>query len=473
MKSTTTIAQVDGVRVIVPDSLNLITTYVLREQKDWFEDEIKFLREVIQPGHRVIDIGANYGVYTLTMAKLVGPAGYVCAFEPATITASQLRASITANNFNHVVVEQKALSRKKGTAQLSLNDNSELNALVHDYASGNKTETVNVSTLDECMKSHNWKDIEYVKLDAEGEEENILLGGTVFLATESPLIQYEVKAGAELHLELIQAFNELGYNTYRLVPGLNVLVPFDNKDFVDDYLLNLFSCKPARAAKLAERGCLVEAAIIDRYKEVHFNEMSTNQKEKQTKSWLSKLERLPYGEICSESWRKTVTIQGNPEVDAAMFLYMKSRNASLSKAERFAALEESFLYLKSVCEFQPTNLRLSSLARIARGYGARSIAVNALSQLSNMIFMHRQANPSEPFLAPNERFDTVIPQNGIARWLAAAVLEEFERLVAFSSFYTGKSALQRLEIIRNLGYGSEEMNRRITLIKQRFADIDT
>jgi hypothetical protein len=65
MSPTTTLTLVDGVRIIVPDSLNIITTYVLREQKDWFEDEIKFLRQLLQPGDRVIDVGANYGVYTL------------------------------------------------------------------------------------------------------------------------------------------------------------------------------------------------------------------------------------------------------------------------------------------------------------------------------------------------------------------------------------------------------------------------
>ena len=39
------ISMCDGVKVVVPDSLNLITPYVLYEQEDWFEDEIKFLEQ--------------------------------------------------------------------------------------------------------------------------------------------------------------------------------------------------------------------------------------------------------------------------------------------------------------------------------------------------------------------------------------------------------------------------------------------
>ena len=60
---------VDGMLVVVPDSLDLITPYVLSEQLDFFEDELRFVRRLLRPGHKVIDIGANYGVYSVSMAK--------------------------------------------------------------------------------------------------------------------------------------------------------------------------------------------------------------------------------------------------------------------------------------------------------------------------------------------------------------------------------------------------------------------
>ena len=48
------------------------------------------------------------------------------------------------------------------------------------------------------------------------------------------------------------------------------------------------------------------------------------------------------------------------------------------------------------------------------------------------------------------------------------LLEEFERAGAYSSFYSGMAARQRLEIIRQLGYGSAEMERRLGLLQRRF-----
>jgi len=77
MTSTTTLIMVDGVRIVVPDSLDLITPYVLLEQQDWFEDEIKFVRRLLKPGQKVIDIGSNYVVSALSMAQTVGPPGCV------------------------------------------------------------------------------------------------------------------------------------------------------------------------------------------------------------------------------------------------------------------------------------------------------------------------------------------------------------------------------------------------------------
>ena len=104
---------VDGIKVVVPDSLDLITPYVLREQLDWFEDEIRFLRRMLQPGQQIVDIGANYGVYTLSIAKVVGSSGHVWSFEPAATTAALLNQSIAANNFDQVTLEQCALSEKE------------------------------------------------------------------------------------------------------------------------------------------------------------------------------------------------------------------------------------------------------------------------------------------------------------------------------------------------------------------------
>src|SRR5215471_2817272 len=115
-----------GGEICVPADQS-ITAYVLIEQEDWFEKEIAFVRRLLQPGMRAIDIGANYGTYTLAMARAVGPDGRVWAYEPADATARYLRKSIARNGLANVEMVQAALSNRTGTGRLHLDSQAELN----------------------------------------------------------------------------------------------------------------------------------------------------------------------------------------------------------------------------------------------------------------------------------------------------------------------------------------------------------
>ena len=462
--NTVTLTLVDGVRIVVPDSLDLITPYVLREQQDWFEDEIKFLRRALRPGDQVIDIGANYGVYTLSMAKAVGPGGAVWAFEPASVTAALHARSIEANAFSHVTLFRTAVSRTSGVARLALHSNAELNALTDSAeATG---ERVAVTTLDDCLTQHGWKDVAVVKIDAEGEEANILVGAHRFLEELSPLVQYEVKAGQDWHMDLVQHFGEIGYRSYRLVPGLGTLVPFQADAPADPYLLNLSACKPDRAVELMRRELLVDIGV-ERLEQLGRGVVHAALDDARY-ALANTIEALPYGSRLKSGWRSAVASDG-PVLHEALHAYAVAQDPERLIAERYAALSASFARLQTLCTRAPSTLRLASLARVARDFGARSVAVAALQQLIRGVVQTRHIDFTEPFLAPCARFDAVDPGDRLANWVVAGALEELEISEAFSSFFTGSQSVARLETIRDLGFAAPEMLRRLQLIRQRDA----
>jgi FkbM family methyltransferase len=463
MLDTVVLTLVDGVRIVVPDSLDLITPYVLREQQDFFEDELPFVRQVLQPGQNVIDIGANYGVYTLPMALKVGASGHVWAFEPSSSTAQFLAQGVAANGFRHVTLEQKAVSSAVGSAQLALHVHSELRSIVHGAAPPGGSEKVSLVTLDDCMDRFRWHDIHLIKIDAEGEEVNILKGGRRFFANLAPLVQYELRTTADnMNFELIRDFAAIGYDSYRLLPGLNLLVPFGAESPPDSYLLNLFCCNAVCADRLSGRGLLIRSSDLAAESKV----LGTSSSPGARYHWRHALTHLAYAVPLASVWEMAEQAGNGAHVQQALSFYARSRDAALTATERFRALEASFLQFRALCERDPSHLRLASLARVAHDYGQRAVVVKALTQLIESVRLSGTMDPNEPFLAPLERFDLIAPGEALGNWILAAVLEQLEQRERLSSFYAGASALDRLEAIHALGFGSPSMDRRLELVRQ-------
>jgi hypothetical protein len=172
--------------------------------------------------------------------------------------------------------------------------------------------------------------------------------------------------------------------------------------------------------------------------------------------------------LLAGTWQQTVGQGQSGEVEKALALHAVAHDQELPMAVRFRALGTSLGILTTVCSAKPEFLRLASLARIAREFGARAVAVNALDNLFQVAMKHKQVDPSEPFLATNERFDSLDPKDALGNWVVCSTLEELEMSASFSSFYTGQAARPRLELIRHLGFGSPEMARRLALVEKRF-----
>jgi FkbM family methyltransferase len=252
-----------GARICVPRSLEQITPYVLLEQDDWFEDEIRFVRGLLPEGGHAIDIGANYGVYGVALARSAGPRGGVWAFEPTPRTAAFLEQTIALEGLARLRLLRCAVSDRGGEARLRIGPQSELNALDASAGpDGPDTIAVPAATLDDLAREHGWPDIDFVKIDAEGHELQVIDGGREFFGGQSPLVMFEIAAAGGQDLGPAQRFAALGYRTYRLLPGHGLLAPVEAGEPLDPYLLNLFCCKPDRAERLAQAGLLASDARL-------------------------------------------------------------------------------------------------------------------------------------------------------------------------------------------------------------------
>jgi FkbM family methyltransferase len=433
-----------------------MTPYVLREQNDWFEDEIKFIRSYIKPGMKVLDIGANYGLYTLTIARGIGDSGRIWAFEPAATTADCLRQSIRNNNFSNIELIQVGLSNQIGRAKFYTVPNSELNSLTKQAHAGNQYETVMLLTLDHCAKKYGWEDIDFIKLDAEGEESNILKKGKTFLNSKSPLIMFELKHGDKVNIHLINQFINFGYESYRLVPGLEVLTPFRPDEPYDGYLLNLFCCKGDRAELLESAGVMA--------RQLHYGEV-----EPDARAVHDYLSRRPFGKALAAA----LAGGGEPSEEYLRILtaYVVAHSGAIPAAKKVAHLMAALHGLRRMLAGGEQGFeRLTTFARIAFDAGERSLGVTILTQLINEYGGNLDFAIAEPVLPASPKYDAIPPNDRLTEWLFASILEQYCVKHAYSSYFTGRRSLPQLEMLDRLGFMDDEMRRRAQMIKTFFVE---
>jgi hypothetical protein len=279
-------------------------------------------------------------------------------------------------------------------------------------------ERVRITSLDAEDQARDWGAIDFIKIDAEGEEERILAGAGGFFAKHSPLVMFEITARGKRNDKVPSAFVEMGFELYRLLDGAPVLVPVEAEEHFDQYELNLFAAKPDRAAALAREGLLVEAVPTwapdddARAKAMEFFE---------AQPFAPIFAQLPGGAAAA-----------NPVYRDALAGYAMWRSSELSLPARYAALRFACDTLTALVNKEASLSRLSTLARMAFEMGRRTLSVNALKIMANVL-KGGSGRIMEPFWPANPRFDNVAPGANVIEWFVVAVLEQYEQIAFHSS----------------------------------------
>jgi len=235
----------DGGHLHVYPDLRSISTYVLLEQGDWFEEDLDLFRDLAKPGMRVLDLGASVGVYSHSAACRVGAEGCVVSVEPCRGTYDLLARS--AANVSCWTAKHAAASERSGEGSLEVAGIPELNRLSSDGA-----EKVPLVSVDELAQESGVEGFDLIKMDVVGHELPTLRGAQRTLTEGHPIVFYEVKKGDTAHLELVEAFRGLGYESFLYLPSQRALEPLDVSGPLDPFALNAIAVKPERIQELLD-----------------------------------------------------------------------------------------------------------------------------------------------------------------------------------------------------------------------------
>jgi FkbM family methyltransferase len=199
------------------DDLSLTPTVALLRR--WEPRVTALFRRIVRPGAHVVEVGANVGWFTVQAADLVGPQGWVTAFEPGPRSFELLHRSVSANGLlprcdlraaaacdrvGTVVLHQ--MGAYGGSPRLTDFGDAELEW----FHQPRRTFEVDATTLDLALEEPRRR-IDILKMDAEGAESAVLDGAQDVLSA-SPALQAIVEFHPGLHgRAFLERWRELGF----------------------------------------------------------------------------------------------------------------------------------------------------------------------------------------------------------------------------------------------------------------------
>lgn len=150
----------------------------LWENPHRFDDDVRLLQSLCDPGSTVIDCGANIGFLSLVASRAVGPTGRVIAIEADAMSVTRARANLALNKAENVELRHAAVGMESGVAHFAAHGADEARHVMLEQGQG---EQVVLITLDQVVPGG--CSVALVKIDVEGFEWFVLRGASRVLSS--------------------------------------------------------------------------------------------------------------------------------------------------------------------------------------------------------------------------------------------------------------------------------------------------
>ncbi len=161
------------------------------------EPEMAEIRKIVRSGDWVIDVGANVGYYTCQLARSVGPAGRVLAFEPMPGTFELLAANVRAMDTRNITLFNVAASSSVCVAGMNVPTFAEtgLDNFYQAHLAEHGEHPVLCLPLDIIPIP---RPVRLVKIDAEGHDLQVLKGMESLIRKDRPVLIVEAAEVGEI-----------------------------------------------------------------------------------------------------------------------------------------------------------------------------------------------------------------------------------------------------------------------------------
>jgi len=174
------------------------------------------------------DVGANIGTYTTWIAKLF-PHSKIYAFEAQRLVFQMLCGNLAINNFDNCYTYNMAIGSKNGFITVSepnyySNEDFGIFSLIEEKIKEKSGNIYNIPliTIDSFVESYNINQVDFIKIDVEGMDLDVLQGATITISKYNPSIFIEYSDNRTSILEKIVDYLGIDNYTFTIV-GNNLL----------------------------------------------------------------------------------------------------------------------------------------------------------------------------------------------------------------------------------------------------------
>lgn len=175
---------------------------------------------LIGEGEVVIDIGCYCGTQTVFYSELVGKNGLVLGFEPDSISFDSLNKNIGQSfNKQNIIIQQIGIYNFDG--EISFTGNGSMGSMIQIGDTKSNNDKIKVKTLETIANEFKLQRCDFIKMDIEGSEIEVLQSSKSFINKFKPKFIIEPHfINDKLNTDIIVSiFNTINYKTEILKQG--------------------------------------------------------------------------------------------------------------------------------------------------------------------------------------------------------------------------------------------------------------
>jgi FkbM family methyltransferase len=198
---------------------------------EYEKNETNLIKRLVQPDWIAIDIGANFGWYSILLSSLVGPKGKVIAFEPVPESYLELSSNAKLNECDNLKTFQMAAGNESGFINMYIPEIEFGGGAASQFLDIGAKIQVPVVRLDDFLNLEELTRVDFFKIDVEGGELNTLRGAEKLFRKFRPQILIEIvdvhcQRFGNTHEDVIGFLTKLGY-TGRYINEAGELIAID------------------------------------------------------------------------------------------------------------------------------------------------------------------------------------------------------------------------------------------------------